>query len=459
MGYKRPTSIQQFCIPAVLQGRDVLGCAETGSGKTAAFALPMLHLLSMDPYGIFAIVLTPTRELAIQISEQISALGAALSVSVGLAIGGVDVIAQRLVLSRRPHFVIATPGRLRHHLDCADPPNLSKCRFLVLDEADRLLSMGFADELSAILPHLNPKRSTLLFSATFTDSLEEVEKMAMVDAARFDLTKSRKIPLTARQRYLLVPAKVKLCFLVALLRKILHKVEATTISSSNSTVGKKGSKEKDRKDRKRTRPVSDPDSSSSHGQSSLIIVFVQSCHRCHEISLILQAMELDCVALHSMLSQTQRMQSLQKFKNQLSRVLVATDVASRGLDIPAVDHVINLDMPRTPADYVHRVGRTARIGRVGAAVSFVTQHDIDLLHAIEAHTGSQLEKCEDVDHDDILPLLNPLSKAMQLVQQELLSSGILEKEALIKKRKHKQKRELLRKVARSKIEETKSGAH
>jgi ATP-dependent RNA helicase DDX49/DBP8 len=190
MGFKRPTPIQQACIPAILEGRNVMGCAETGSGKTAAFALPMLQHLSEDPYGIFGIILTPTRELAVQIQEQVIALGAPISVRTCLVIGGLGIIDQGIALSRRPHLIIATPGRLRHHLESADPPDISRARFLVLDEADRLLSVGFESELLSILNRMtHPRRQTLLFSATLTTSLEQLEDIASLNGTlRFDLT-------------------------------------------------------------------------------------------------------------------------------------------------------------------------------------------------------------------------------------------------------------------------------
>ncbi len=151
MGFRKPTPIQQACIPAILSGRSVIGCAETGSGKTAAFALPILQHLSNDAYGIFALILTPTRELAVQIAEQIQALGAAAGVTYALVIGGGNMIEQSLALAKLPHFVIATPGRMRHHLLSASPPRLAQARYLVLDEADRLLAAGFSAELEAVL--------------------------------------------------------------------------------------------------------------------------------------------------------------------------------------------------------------------------------------------------------------------------------------------------------------------
>jgi len=258
MGFARPFDIQRACIPAILAGRDVLGCAETGSGKTAAFALPILHHLSQDPYGVFAIVLTPTRELATQIAEQFSALGAAMGVRVALVIGGMNMMQQAATLAQRPHVVIATPGRLRHHLESAAPPAVGRALYLVLDEADRLMAPGFASELQVqwigrpcfypsliirtfpltlkivgngcwqtILGAMHPHRRTLLFSATMTKSLEELEKVAGKEALRFDLTAAGsgpgaedgeagagtgtggvKMPARLKQEYLFMPAQV-----------------------------------------------------------------------------------------------------------------------------------------------------------------------------------------------------------------------------------------------------------
>ena len=222
MGFNRPTPVQARCIPAVLAGRDVLGCAETGSGKTAAFALPMLHKLSEDPYGIFGVVLTPTRELAIQIAEQFAALGAPLGLRHAVVIGGVGMVDQAVELAKRPHVVIATPGRLWDHLRGASPPDLSKARFLVLDEADRLFCEGFEEHLGAILRAMTaPRRQTLLFSATMTSSLEELKALTKVQPVLFDLTRARALPQSLLQQYLFMPAQVKTCYLVDLLQNLL----------------------------------------------------------------------------------------------------------------------------------------------------------------------------------------------------------------------------------------------
>eukprot|EP01035_Chromulina_nebulosa_P018564 gene18563-24287_t len=180
MGYKRPTDIQRLCIPDIILGKDCIACAQTGSGKTVCFAFPILQQLSKDPFGIFAVVLTPTRELAMQIAQQFTVFGQPINIKVGLVIGGMNIIEQSLVLSKQPHIVIATPGRLRHHLLGPSPPNLSKARYLVLDECDRLLATGFQAELVCILSNMTyKKRQTLLFSATMTETLNEVEKLAM----------------------------------------------------------------------------------------------------------------------------------------------------------------------------------------------------------------------------------------------------------------------------------------
>ncbi len=428
VGYRHPTEIQKSCIPAILQGRDVLACAETGSGKTAAFVLPLLQILSQDPYGIFALILTPTRELAIQIAEQIAALGSAMSVTQTLIIGGLNIIDQSLQLSKRPHFIIATPGRLRHHLESCDPPNLGKAQFLVLDEADRLLSLGFSSELEVILSKMSPRRKTLLFSATLTNTLEELESLALCDALRFDLTTVRTMPSTLLQQYLFMPAKVKICFLLAVL--------AHYASDKHIEESKKSS---------RRGLVSDK----AKEITKSIVIFVDTCHRCHEISEILKALDIDCVSLHSMLSQVGRLASLAKFKSMASTILVTTDLAGRGLDIPSVDMVINFDLPRICSDYVHRVGRTARAGRGGQSISFVTQYDVALLQAIENFTGQKMILYDEVKNEDIIPLLNVVSKAMQSVQLNILNSDFLEKEATLKKRKKRQRKQLLRKRQKS----------
>jgi ATP-dependent RNA helicase DDX49/DBP8 len=457
MGFRWPTEIQRVCIPAILGSRDVMGCAETGAGKTAAFALPILHHLSEDPYGIFAVVLTPTRELAIQIAEQFSALGAPMSVRTCLVIGGISMTEQSLQLAKRPHVVIATPGRLRHHLEegGGDPPNLSRSAYLVLDEADRLLSTGFSSELKVILSHMSSKkRRTLLFSATLTSSLSELETLAMKDTLRFDLTSEQRIPAQLVQQYVFIPAQVKLSFLAAVLQKILKKNlkkkgdnedEGGEGGEESWTMMKKSTNKNKRK--KNNHEPAEDDAAAAKNSSSSIIIFVGSCRRCQEVAEILNELGIDCVALHSMMTQLRRMAALGKFKSQVSRILIATDVASRGLDIPAVDVVINLDLPKVAIDYVHRIGRTARAGRVGRALSMVTQYDTQLVLSIEAFTGVKLELSDDVTETDAVPLLNVVAKAQRVSQMRLQQIGFDEKV---------EKREKLKSLSQKKRENSRS---
>ena len=446
MGFRRPFDIQRVCIPAILSGHDVMGCAQTGSGKTAAFALPILQHLSQDPYGIFAIVLTPTRELAIQISEQFSALGAAMSVRTTLVIGGQNMMEQGAALSRRPHIVIATPGRLRHHLESADPPNLSKALYVVLDEADRLLAAGFSSELQVILSKMHPERRTLLFSATLTSSLSELEKLAGKDTLKFDLTTDQPVPEMLVQQYLFMPTQVKMCYLVAVLRSIIDKAEENSEGNEETSLSFL-KEEKFKGKKKKSKSKSAKPSAQSKLLSSSIMIFVGTCRRCQEITEILMELGIDCVALHSMMPQSRRIASLAKFKSHFSRIMVSTDVAGRGLDIPSVDLVINMDLPKIATDYVHRVGRTARAGRGGRALSLVTQYDVDLVHAIEEFTGQKLEQSVEVDEDEVVSLLNPVSKAMRVAQLKLLEAGFEEQAEIFTKRRRKQRRQHLRKVA------------
>lgn len=463
MGFRRPTDVQRACIPSILDGKDVMGCAETGSGKTAAFALPILHKLSIDPYGIYAVVLTPTRELALQISEQFSALGAPMGLRVCLVIGGVNMTEQSTALSRRPHVVIATPGRLRHHIEGADPPNLSRAVFLVLDEADRLLASGFEAELKIIMQCMHKQRQTLLFSATLTESLKELEAMSSKNTLRFDLTLNQKIPTQLIQEYLFMPAQLKLCYLVAFLQGVIKKqiqseaeneeddhkkieqqrlmelldIDSLGGSSSKSSL-EKGRSQSKKKSNKKKNASSDGDDTVKLNSS--IMIFVGTCKKCQEIAETLLQLRFDCVALHSMMNQNRRLASLAKFKSRMSPIMVSTDVASRGLDIPTVDIVINLDLPKIAVDYVHRVGRTARAGRGGRAISLISQYDIKLVHTIEEFTGQKLVASTDVAEEDVVKLLNTVSKAMKEAQLGLLKNGFDEQVEIFSKRKDEKRK-------------------
>ncbi|XP_025971091.2 probable ATP-dependent RNA helicase DDX49 [Dromaius novaehollandiae] len=355
VGLSRPTPVQAACIPPVLQGRDCLGCAKTGSGKTAAFVLPVLQALSEDPYGIFCLVLTPTRELAYQIAEQFRVLGKPLGLKDCVVVGGLDMVAQALELSRKPHVVIATPGRLADHLRSSNTFSLKKLKFLVLDEADRLLEQectDFTKDLEVILEAVPARRQTLLFSATLTDTLNELKSLATNQPFFWEASDSEVRTVDELdQRYLLVPETVKDAYLVHLIQTFQDEHEDWSI-----------------------------------------IVFTKTCKDCQVLNMMLRKFNFPSVALHSMMKQRQRFAALAKFKSSIFRILIATDVAARGLDIPAVQVVINHNTPGLPKIYIHRVGRTARAGRHGIAITMVTQYDIHLVHAIEDEIKLKLQE-------------------------------------------------------------------
>ncbi|KAG9451531.1 hypothetical protein H6P81_011496 [Aristolochia fimbriata] len=352
LGMKHPTPVQTHCIPQILAGKDVLGLAETGSGKTAAFALPILNHLAKDPYGVFALVVTPTRELAYQIADQFRALGSSFRLRCEVIVGGMDRISQARALMQRPHIVIATPGRIKVLLeDSKDIPAVfSKTKFLVLDEADRVLEVGFEEELEVIFKWIPKERQTLLFSATMTSNLQSLLELSKNKVYFYEAYQGFKTVESLRQQYVSVPTKDKDVYLF----HFLSKMEERCIRS--------------------------------------VIVFVSTCRSCHFLSLFLEELEQRVAALHSHKSQSLRLAALNRFRSGQASILLATDVASRGLDIPTVDLVINYDIPRYARDYVHRVGRTGRAGRDGLAVSFVTPNDVHLLHEIEAVIEKKLDQ-------------------------------------------------------------------
>lgn len=391
LGMKKPTPVQQHCIPQIIKGKDVMGLAQTGSGKTAAFALPILHKLAQNPYGVFALVITPTRELAFQLAEQFKAIGSPLRLRCTVVIGGMDMISQAQALMQRPHVVIATPGRIKSLLeDYPDVPKVfSRAKFLVLDEADRLLDVGFEEELKAVFQCLPTERQTLLFSATMTGDLRALHDVSGDKAYFYEAYEGFKTVESLNQQYVFVPENVKDVYLM----HIVSTMKDNEIRSA--------------------------------------IVFVSTCRTCHLLSLLLDELGLEAVALHSLKSQSARLAALQRFKSGQVPVLLATDVASRGLDIPTVDLVINYDIPRYPRDYVHRVGRTARAGRGGQAVSIVTQYQVKLVHDIEAVVGKQLEEyhCKE---DDVLKGITQVYKAKRMATMRMVDDGF---EAKAKERK------------------------
>ncbi|TFK86913.1 DEAD-domain-containing protein [Polyporus arcularius HHB13444] len=378
MGFKTPTEIQAEVLPQALQGRDIIGVASTGSGKTAAFALPILQKLWEDPKGLFACVIAPTRELAFQISQQFESLGSTMGVRCVTIIGGVDLQAQKVALAKKPHIIVATPGRLLEHLEETKGFSLRNLKFLVLDEADRLLDMDFGPKLDKILKLIPKERSTYLFSATMTTKVAKLQRASLSNPVRVEVNSKYSTVSTLLQYYLLMP----------LPQKDVHLIHLANSLAQNS-----------------------------------MIVFTRTVHDAQRLSIMLRSLGFPAIPLHGQLSQSARLGSLGKFKSGGRKVLVATDVASRGLDIPSVDVVINYDIPVHSKDYIHRVGRTARAGRSGKSITLVTQYDVELVLRIEAVTGKKMELWP-VDKEEIALLRERVDEAGRLAIQEMKEQGI-----------------------------------
>ncbi|KAJ4793513.1 RNA helicase 36 [Rhynchospora pubera] len=395
LGMLRPTPVQHQCIPRILTGDNVLALAPTGSGKTAAFALPILHRLAEELYGVYALVLSPTRELATQLAEQFRALGAPINLRCVVAIGGYNTIDQAKAIAKKPHVVIATPGRIRALMESVEiAAAFSNTKFLVLDEADRVLDANFKEDLDAILQLLPRKRQTLFFSATMTGNLRTLSEVSGNNFFFFEGDKGGKTVETLKQQYLKVPADLKELYL----SHILSNMEEEGIRSA--------------------------------------IVFVSTCRTCHYLELLLEEVGQVAVALHSHKSQSLRLASLSRFKSGQVSVLLATDVASRGLDIPTVDLVINYNIPRDPSDYIHRVGRTARAGRGGLSVSFVTERDESLVHEIEGVIKRQLNEY-DYDEKAVFEDITQVFVARRVAKMKMIDDGFEEQAQARKEQKLK----------------------
>jgi ATP-dependent RNA helicase DDX49/DBP8 len=341
LGINNPTEVQKQCIPPILDGRNVLAAAQTGSGKTAAFALPILQKLQEDPYGVFALCLTPTRELALQIQEQFEAFSAGTMISCCAIIGGEDMKTQSEKIISRPHILCATPGRLLDHF--TNNGDVVSCfrrvAILVLDEADRLLNPNFNTTMRCILSSIPIQRQTLMFSATITSSITAIENMKLQNLFHVEV-KNNETRAGCKQSYCFMPSKMKGVYLFNILMLLLHSCKS-------------------------------------------VIVFVNTIEVCEMLTRIFNRLDIPSVAIHSLNRQRQRTEALIRFRSMQIPVLFATDVASRGIDVPAVDAVVNYDTPASDSDYIHRIGRTARAERTGEAVTMVTQYDVQRLLDIE----------------------------------------------------------------------------
>lgn len=365
-GYETPTPIQLAAIPPILRDNDVIGIAQTGTGKTAAFVLPMLEKLRValqsgstapsgghGPAGTSALILAPTRELVVQIAENAQIYGRYLPLKIATVFGGVGENPQIQALRQGVDIIVATPGRL---LDLMSRGNsrFNHLRFLVLDEADRMLDMGFLPSIQRIVRSLPRRRQTLLFSATLSKDIEELTHEFLRHPQKIEIGRRTNPADTVKQVAHEVPAALKSTLLIHLLQ--------------------------------------------SQGLRS-VLVFSRTKHGADRLAKKLHAQNIPTAALHSDRSQNQRLRALRDFKEGKVRVLVATDIAARGIDVDGISHVINYDFPMHPEDYVHRIGRTGRAQAIGDAISFVTPEDRDALRGLERFIGRNLVKTRVEDFD------------------------------------------------------------
>ncbi|KAK6793029.1 hypothetical protein RDI58_012110 [Solanum bulbocastanum] len=353
LGYSKPTPIQAACIPLALTGRDICGSAITGSGKTAAFALPTLERLLYRPKNrpaIRVLILTPTRELAVQVHSMIGKLAQFMpDIRCCLVVGGLSTKVQEAALRTMPDIVVATPGRMIDHLRNSMSVDLDDLAVLILDEADRLLELGFSAEIRELVRLCPKRRQTMLFSATMTEEVDELINLSLNKPLRLSADPSTKRPATLTEEVVRIRR----------MREGNH--EAVLLALCTKTF------------------------------TSKVIVFSGTKLAAHRLKIIFGLLGFKAAELHGNLTQAQRLDALELFRRQEVDFLIATDVAARGLDIIGVQTVINFACPRDLTSYVHRVGRTARAGREGYAVTFVTDNDRSLLKAIVKRAGSRLK--------------------------------------------------------------------
>ncbi|MGJ7913440.1 DEAD/DEAH box helicase [Neobacillus sp. LXY-1] len=356
MGFEEATPIQSETIPLSMENRDVIGQAQTGTGKTAAFGIPLVEKIDLKQEAIQGIIIAPTRELAIQVSEELYKIGAGKRVRVLPIYGGQDIGRQIRSLKKAPHIIVGTPGRLLDHIN-RKTIRLDNVQTVILDEADEMLNMGFIEDIESILKEIPEQHQTLLFSATMPGPIQRIAEKFMKDPQIVRVkTKEMTVPLID-QYYVEVQEKSKFDVLTRLL------------------------------------DIQSPE---------LAIIFGRTKRRVDELSEALNLRGYTAEGIHGDLSQAKRLSVLRKFKEGSIDVLVATDVAARGLDISGVTHVYNFDIPQDPESYVHRIGRTGRAGKAGVAMTFITPREKPYLFVVEKTTKRKMERMKPPTLDEAL---------------------------------------------------------
>ncbi|MFF2501697.1 MULTISPECIES: DEAD/DEAH box helicase [Peribacillus] len=346
MGFEEASPIQAQTIPLALEGKDIIGQAQTGTGKTAAFGIPLMENIDINNENVQGIVIAPTRELAIQVSEELFKLGYGKRARVLAVYGGQDIDRQIRALKKKPHIIVGTPGRLLDHIKRKNI-KLGGVHTVVLDEADEMLNMGFIEDIESILSTVPDERQTLLFSATMPDPIRKIAERFMQEPVLVRV-KAKEMTVDRIEQYYL---------------ELKESEKFDTLA--------------------RLFDIQTPD---------LAIVFGRTKRRVDELASALNIRGYMAEGIHGDLSQAKRLSVLKKFKEGSIDVLVATDVAARGLDISGVTHVYNFDIPQDPESYVHRIGRTGRAGKHGIAITFVTPRERGQLHAVEHTTKKRMEK-------------------------------------------------------------------
>jgi ATP-dependent RNA helicase RhlE len=371
--YTVPTPIQKAAIPGCIEGKDMIGVAQTGTGKTLAFGIPMIQaMLQGKGHGL---VVLPTRELALQVDETLQKIGGPLGVRTAVLIGGASMNLQRNMIRNKPHIVVATPGRLIDHLE-QKTITLKAVAVLVLDEADRMLDMGFAPQINKILAEVPKTRQTMLFSATMPTEIVSIATKHMQLPLRVEVATQGTTAERVEQEIIIARRDMK----TQLLQKLL----------------------------------------TDHAGS--VLVFSRTKHGAKKITSVVKAMGHTAAEIHSNRSLAQRRESLDGFKSGKYRVLVATDIAARGIDVTGIELVVNYDLPQDPADYVHRIGRTGRAGRSGKAVSFALPEQAGDIRSIERLTRTKIPTKFPSDLGE-LPALSSSVEAVSWAREPRESSG------------------------------------